>query len=126
MTRPPESTIAWSAYNALAVLRTGPTAPAVLLAMLQQSWDPSLTLQEVRLACRQLAAAGIAVLLPGPSDDAEALVDVRDPERRALVSRDRDDPTGWRGWRIEARRGSVAERIARNPRAGQLLQEVLR
>lgn len=115
----PLSTIAYSAYNALAVHHDGSGTAAEVAVTLAREWPgASVSLRAVRAAFRALERLGFVTV------GAAGTAWLRDPLRRALVGRDRAEGGGWTGWRVEAQPGALREALAR--RAGApLLAEVL-
>ncbi len=91
------STIAWSAYNWLAVHARGPRTLDEIAAGIAPWAAESridVTPRQLADAVRELERRGYVRAMPGES------FDLVDPARRVLVGRDRTDADGWRGWLV--------------------------
>jgi hypothetical protein len=93
------STVAWSCYNWLST-QDGPRSREQILEGARVSWDSKLTLAACNEALDELVKR--ALLSEELQSDGVKLLDLRDKQRRSLVTRDRG-ADGWSGWRIGPR-----------------------
>lgn len=102
------STVAWTAYNTLAVYFDGPTTIEELHSVIGERWSPDLEIEELDVALDELISRLQLVV------KTNGMYDTADPTRRAAISRDRSDPEGWFNWRLEAVPGSLRQRTRTN------------
>lgn len=100
----PYSTIAMTCYNWLAAHAAGPRSVAEIALEVGRR-DPTVTMREVGRAMRELERRGLV-------SRRDAFFDVRDPDRRVVIARDRSDDgaagdpadfrmkAGWKGWLV--------------------------
>lgn len=110
MTNYPQSTIAWSVYNTMAVFLDGPVTHAGLFELLTVGtpgipvWNVDLEEEELTNALDALVEREFAIL----TDSGE--YDTKDPGRRAAISRDRMGD-GWFNWQMEAVPGTLKRQV---------------
>ena len=91
----PISTVAMTAYNWIATQSSARTLSEVA-AGVRKSWHEDVEEKQVESALTLLLSKRLVSL-------ESARYDVRDAQRRVVVTRDRSDPTGWRGWKVAKR-----------------------
>lgn len=95
------STVAWSAYNWLA-MQDGPRTRVAIFQGTRNGWDSTLTPDACSEALDQLVKRGYLRETVNSADDALTEFDLKDPKRLILVTRSRNGD-GWNGWRVGPR-----------------------